>query len=48
MVVGIDPSDPRTLALVCALLAIATVAACWFPARRASRIDPMQTLRDAD
>jgi putative ABC transport system permease protein len=48
MVVGIDPSDPRTLALVCASLAIATVAACWFPARRASRLDPMQTLRDAD
>ena len=48
MIVGIDPSDPRTLALVCASLAIATAAACWFPAQRASRIDPMQTLRNAD
>ena len=48
MVVGIDPSDPWTLALVCASLAIATVATCWFPARHASRIDPMQTLRNAD
>jgi putative ABC transport system permease protein len=48
MVVGIDPSDPPTLALVCASLAFATVVACWFPARRASRIDPMQALRDAD
>jgi len=48
MVVGIDPSDPWTLALVCGSLAIATVATCWFPARHASRIDPMQTLRDAD
>jgi predicted permease len=48
MVVGIDPSDPRTLVLVCASLAIATVGACWLPARRASRIDPMQTLRNAD
>jgi putative ABC transport system permease protein len=45
MVVGIDPSDPRTLALVCASLAITTAAACWFPAQRASRIDPMQALR---
>ena len=48
MVVGIDPSDPWTLALVCGSLAIATVATCWFPARHASRIDPMQTLRNAD
>ena len=48
MVIGIDPSDPRTLGLVCVSLAFATVAACWFPARRAARIDPMQTLRDAD
>ena len=48
MVVGIDPSDPPTLALVCVSLAIATVAACWFPARYAARIDPMQTLRNAD
>ena len=48
IVVGIDPGDPRTLALVCAALTLASVAACWFPARRASRIDPMQALRDAD
>ena len=48
MVVGIDPSDPWTLALVCGSLAIATVATCWIPARHASRIDPMQTLRNAD
>jgi putative ABC transport system permease protein len=45
LVVGIDPSDPRTLAIVCASLALATAAACWFPARRASRIDPMHALR---
>lgn len=45
LVVGIDPSDPQTLALVCASLALATGAACWFPARRASRIDPMRALR---
>jgi predicted permease len=45
LVVGIDPSDPQTLALVCLLLALATGAACWFPARRASRIDPMRALR---
>jgi putative ABC transport system permease protein len=45
LVVGIDPTDPKTLAVVCAALALATAIACWFPARRASRIDPMHALR---
>ena len=45
MVIGIDPSDPRTLALVCVSLAAATAATCWLPARRASHIDPMDALR---
>jgi putative ABC transport system permease protein len=45
MVVGIDPSDVRTLALVCVSLAAATGVACWVPARRASRIDPVNVLR---
>jgi len=42
---GISALDPRTLALASmALLGIA-LAACALPARRASRIDPMQALR---
>jgi predicted permease len=45
LVVGVDPSDPRTLATVCAALSLATAVACWFPARRASRIDPVHALR---
>jgi putative ABC transport system permease protein len=45
LLVGVAPTDPRTLAVVCVSLALATVAACWLPARRAAGIEPMQALR---
>jgi predicted permease len=42
---GIEPADPRVLAVsVCALILVAAVAAL-LPARRATRIDPMVALR---
>jgi putative ABC transport system permease protein len=42
---GIEARDPRTLiSVVLAVIVIATAAA-WLPARRASRIDPVITLR---
>ena len=42
---GVSPTDVRTYAAVFAVLAAASLAACYLPARRATRIDPMQALR---
>lgn len=42
---GITPTDGRTYTSVFALLASVSLAASYFPARRASRIDPVQALR---
>ena len=42
---GVGPRDPLTFASVPAVLGIVALAACFFPARRASRVDPMTALR---
>ena len=39
------PSDPWSLAAVVLTLGIVGGLACWLPARRAARIDPMEALR---
>ncbi len=41
----ISPSDPLTVAAVVTLMSLAAIAACYIPARRAARIDPMEALR---
>ncbi|HTK29201.1 MAG TPA: ABC transporter permease [Vicinamibacterales bacterium] len=43
---GIRPADPATFAGVTALFAAVALLACYVPARRAIRIDPMEALRD--
>jgi putative ABC transport system permease protein len=42
---GVSASDPMTFAVVPMLLAIVTMAACFIPARRATRVSPMDALK---
>jgi ABC-type antimicrobial peptide transport system permease subunit len=44
---GVEPRDPATFVLATAVLLTVAALAAWLPAQRASRIDPLQVLRDS-
>jgi putative ABC transport system permease protein len=45
LVWGVRPIDPATFVVAAALLLTGALGACWIPARRATRIDPVTALR---
>jgi len=46
MLIGVTPTDPATFLGIVVLFVGIAVSASWLPARRASRLDPMNALRE--
>jgi putative ABC transport system permease protein len=45
LLVGVSPTDPLTFAAIGVFFFSVAVLACWVPARRASRVDPLEAMR---
>jgi putative ABC transport system permease protein len=42
---GVELTDPLTVSAIISLLLLVALAACWLPARRAARVDPLVAVR---
>jgi putative ABC transport system permease protein len=45
MLFGVDAFDVRAFGAAAVLLIVSALLACWFPAWRASRVEPLEALR---
>jgi putative ABC transport system permease protein len=46
LVVGVETTDPLTFAAIVGVFAVVALAASWIPGHRASRLDPMEAIRE--
>jgi ABC-type antimicrobial peptide transport system permease subunit len=43
---GVESTDPVSFSMAGSILAMIAIGACYFPARRAARLDPVAALRE--